>query len=104
MNNCSAASISTKRDNSINNNSTIWNHGDLLVEDISVPSGIVGLLIGKGGTGHQRLQMKSGARVYIAPDPPTNTRAEEHQRSVTITGKEFMWYHYLCIRTSIEHS
>ena len=66
-----------------------------MVEDITVPSGIVGLLIEKSGSAHQRLQMISGARIYIAPDPPNETGDEQHQqshqqqkaRSVTITGK-----------------
>ena len=74
-----------------------------MVEDITVPSGIVGLLIGKSGSAHQRLQMISGARIYIAPDPPNETGDEQQQlpqqqqqsnqqqqqqkaRSVTITG------------------
>ena len=81
--------LTNELSNFINTTSTVWGQGDLMVEDISVPTGIVGLLIGKNGAAHQRLQMISGARVYIAPDPPTNIKAvqqQQQQRSVTITG------------------
>ena len=62
-----------------------------MVEDISVPTEIVGLLIGKAGAAHKRLQMISGARIYIAPDPPSNVKAVQQERLVTITGGKCLY-------------
>ncbi|XP_047134246.1 far upstream element-binding protein 2 isoform X5 [Hydra vulgaris] len=58
--------------------------GSMLVEDVSIPNKLVGLVIGRGGEMINRLQSDSGAKIQVAPDPPPNMM--DIDRQITITG------------------
>lgn len=58
--------------------------GSMFQEEINVPNKIVGLIIGRGGEMINKLQVKTNARIQIAPDPPPERAHEDRQ--LTLTG------------------
>ena len=60
--------------------------GPMLVEEITIPNKLVGLVIGRGGEMINKLQSESGAKVQVAPDPPPNAADMINDRQITITG------------------
>lgn len=60
--------------------------GSMLVEEVTVPNKLVGLVIGRGGEMINKLQSESGAKIQVAPDPPADVAHMYNDRQITITG------------------
>jgi len=60
--------------------------GSMLVEEVTVPNKLVGLVIGRGGEMINKLQSESGAKIQVAPDPPAEMGHMYNDRQITITG------------------
>lgn len=60
--------------------------GSMIVEEVTIPNKLVGLVIGRGGEMINKLQTDSGAKIQVAPDPPPEMAHFVQERQITITG------------------